>query len=378
MSMSNMSGGSCAAARLTSWFRKSWCGATTRTLRPKPPMSLASMSPAQQGHCTMRGRKAIRSSFGASAGLSEVAQCAPLDRPGHDYKRHGTTTLLQRSKSPPERSCATHSKRRAASSFSISWTASPRLFRTASFMSFSTTSTPTRKTNIGSRPPQCAISFHADQRVLAQSGRGMVLDLARAVAQRGLLHKPQQLQEHIDAYINAYNVKAEPFVWTKKKKVRQRRFKGRRITQLWIPGTRCDNDHSSRRSRAIRSQSPSSRKGPSPSAKDGKRTIPRCVKLPTLANSSPPFWRSRRIGFWKLTINLSRLKNQLSPFCILRAERKMCSWKIWTTLFQPALPSCATRGSLPDGKRRSGVSDWVAEPSGVNRGYNASPTTSTP
>jgi hypothetical protein len=32
-------------------------------------------------------------------------------------------------------------------------------------------------------------------------------------------------------YVNAYNDRAEPFVWTKKK-VRQRRFKGRRITQL--------------------------------------------------------------------------------------------------------------------------------------------------
>jgi hypothetical protein len=41
----------------------------------------------------------------------------------------------------------------------------------------------------------------------------------------------KQLQEHIDTYVNAYNDKAEPFVWTKKK-VRQRRFKGRRITQL--------------------------------------------------------------------------------------------------------------------------------------------------
>src|SRR5207237_664283 len=30
----------------------------------------------------------------------------------------------------------------------------------------------------------------------------------------------KQLQEHIDAYVNAYNDKAEPFVWTKKK-VRQ-------------------------------------------------------------------------------------------------------------------------------------------------------------
>jgi transposase len=41
----------------------------------------------------------------------------------------------------------------------------------------------------------------------------------------------KQLEQHIDAYIEAYNDKAQPFVWTKKK-VRQRRFKGRRITQL--------------------------------------------------------------------------------------------------------------------------------------------------
>jgi hypothetical protein len=41
----------------------------------------------------------------------------------------------------------------------------------------------------------------------------------------------EQLQQHIDAFIDAYNDKAEPFVWIKKK-VHQRRFKGRRIPQL--------------------------------------------------------------------------------------------------------------------------------------------------
>ncbi len=41
----------------------------------------------------------------------------------------------------------------------------------------------------------------------------------------------KQLEQHIDACIKAYNDKAEPFVWTKKK-VRQRPFKGSRITQL--------------------------------------------------------------------------------------------------------------------------------------------------
>ena len=41
----------------------------------------------------------------------------------------------------------------------------------------------------------------------------------------------EQLQAHIDAFIAAYNQTAEPFAWTKKK-VHQRRFKDRRITQL--------------------------------------------------------------------------------------------------------------------------------------------------
>ncbi|MGH7051004.1 MAG: IS630 family transposase, partial [Acetobacteraceae bacterium] len=40
-----------------------------------------------------------------------------------------------------------------------------------------------------------------------------------------------QLQKHIDAYITAYNQTARTFVWTKKK-VHQRRFKNRRITQV--------------------------------------------------------------------------------------------------------------------------------------------------
>jgi len=41
----------------------------------------------------------------------------------------------------------------------------------------------------------------------------------------------EQLQEHIDAFIAAYNDTAKPFAWTKKK-VYQRRCKNRRITQL--------------------------------------------------------------------------------------------------------------------------------------------------
>ena len=41
----------------------------------------------------------------------------------------------------------------------------------------------------------------------------------------------KQLREHIDAFIEAYNEKPKPFVWTKAE-VHQRRFKDRRISQL--------------------------------------------------------------------------------------------------------------------------------------------------
>jgi hypothetical protein len=62
----------------------------------------------------------------------------------------------------------------------------------------------------------------------------------------------KQLQVHIDAYINAYNEKAEPFVWTKKK-IRQRRFKGRRNSALIpVPGRELINGVEQNRSLAVR------------------------------------------------------------------------------------------------------------------------------
>ena len=57
------------------------------------------------------------------------------------------------------------------------------------------------------------------------------LKLLNGRALTGQSHDYKRHGEHIDAYINAYNDRAEPFVWTKKK-VRQRQFKSRRITQL--------------------------------------------------------------------------------------------------------------------------------------------------
>jgi hypothetical protein len=73
------------------------------------------------------------------------------------------------------------------------------------------------------------MSFHADKRVWQVEVWFSILQ-GQSLSGASFTSL-KQLQEHIDACIKAYNDKAEPFVWTKKK-VRQRRFKGRRITQL--------------------------------------------------------------------------------------------------------------------------------------------------
>src|ERR1700731_2907203 len=57
----NMSGGSCAATRLTSRLASPGVRATTRTLRPKPPMLLASMSPRPRRQLCCAWTKSLRS-----------------------------------------------------------------------------------------------------------------------------------------------------------------------------------------------------------------------------------------------------------------------------------------------------------------------------
>lgn len=57
---------------------------------------------------------------------------------------------------------------------------------------------PQEKRALDQGPSEGAISFHADKRVLAQSGRGLVRDFAGKVSYRHL-YKLQAAQEHIDA-----------------------------------------------------------------------------------------------------------------------------------------------------------------------------------
>ena len=143
----------------------------------------------------------------------------------HDYTRHGTTTLFAALDVASGRIIAEHSKRRRRIEF-------------VGFMNRLVAAFPDRNLNTHKenerwlkRHPK--VHFH-----FTPTGSSWLnqVEIWFSVLQGQSLTGAsfttvEDLQEHIDAFIATYNETATPFAWTKKK-VHQRRFKNRRITDL--------------------------------------------------------------------------------------------------------------------------------------------------
>src|ERR1700726_569016 len=150
----------------------------------------------------------------------------------HDYKRHGTTTLFAALEVATGKIIATHSKRRRRVEF-------------LDFMNSVTAAFPkrqlhvildnlnTHKKNEQWLKAHPNVQFHFTPTSASWLNQVEVwFSILQGQSLSGASFASlKQLEQHIDAYIKAYNDNADPFVRTKKK-VRQRRFKGRRITQL--------------------------------------------------------------------------------------------------------------------------------------------------
>ena len=150
----------------------------------------------------------------------------------HDYKRHGTTTLFAALEVATGKILATHSKRRRRVEF-------------LDFMDRVTAAFPNRqlhvildnlsthKKNEEWLKAHPNVKFHFTPTSASWLNQVEVwFSILQGQSLSGASFTSlTQLEQHIDAYIKAYNDKAQPFVWTKNK-VRQRPFKGRRITQL--------------------------------------------------------------------------------------------------------------------------------------------------
>jgi DDE superfamily endonuclease len=178
--------------------RKSWCesndpefvakAADVVGLYADPPASIEALGRAQ-GHLNLRNGRALTGQ-------------------NHDHKRHGTTTLFAALEVATGKIIASHSKRRRRVEF-------------LGFMNSVVAAFPdnelhvildnlnTHKKNkrwLKKYPNVRFISLRHGCPCSIRSKLGFRSGSAR--------HSTEQLQEHIDAFITAYNETAEPFAWS--------------------------------------------------------------------------------------------------------------------------------------------------------------------
>jgi transposase len=137
--------------------RKSWCESNDPNFTAKAADVVGLyVAPPNKAIVLCVDEKPSIQALERAQGYLKLPNGRALTGQSHDYKRHGTTTLFAALEVATGKIIATHSKRRRRVEFLDFMDSVTAAFPNRSFMSFSTTSTPTRKTSIGSRPtPMC-------------------------------------------------------------------------------------------------------------------------------------------------------------------------------------------------------------------------------
>ena len=213
--------------------RKSWCESNDPRFAAKAAdvVGLYVNPPAKAIVLCVDEKPSIQA-LERAQGYLKLPNGRALTGQSHDYKRHGTTTLFAALEVATGTIIAAHSKRRRRVEF-------------LAFMNNLVTIYPDRELHVildnlnTHKKNERWLKRHPNVRFHFTPTRSSWLNQIEtwfSILQRQSLTGAsftciEQLKEHIDAFITAYNETAEPFAWTKKK-VYQRRFKNRRITRL--------------------------------------------------------------------------------------------------------------------------------------------------
>jgi transposase len=213
--------------------RKSWCESNDRQFAAKAAdvVGLYIHPPAKAIVLCVDEKPSIQA-LERAQGYLKLPNGRALTGHSHDYKRHGTTTLFAALEVATGRIIAAHSKRRRRIEF-------------LGFMESVVAMYPDRELHVildnlsTHKKNERWLQKHPNVRFHFTPTRSSWLNqietwfsILQSQSLTGASFTSiEQLKEHIDAFITAYNETAEPFAWTKKK-VYQRRFKNRRITQL--------------------------------------------------------------------------------------------------------------------------------------------------
>src|SRR5438067_11611411 len=213
--------------------RKSWCESTDPNFTAKAAdvVGLYVAPPAKAIVLCVDEKPSIQA-LERAQGYLKLPNGRALTGQSHDYKRNGTTTLFAALEVATGKVIAAHSKRRRRVEF-------------LGFMNSVVAAFPDREMHVIldnlnthkknerwlKKHPKVHFHFTPTRASWLNQVETWFSILQGQSLNGASFTAVEQLQEHIDAFIAAYNETAEPFAWTNKK-VYQRRFKNRRITQL--------------------------------------------------------------------------------------------------------------------------------------------------
>ena len=213
--------------------RKSWCESNDPEFAAKAADVVGLyIAPPTKAIVLCVDEKPSIQALERAQGYLKLANGRALTGHSHDYKRHGTTTLFAALEVATGKIIAAHSKRRRRVEF-------------LGFMNSVVAAFPDRPIHVildnlnTHKKNERWLKKHPKVRFHFTPTRSSWLNQVEtwfSILQGQSLTGAsftavEQLHDHIDAFIAAYNHTATPFAWTKKK-VYQRRFKNRRITQL--------------------------------------------------------------------------------------------------------------------------------------------------
>src|SRR5476651_687155 len=213
--------------------RKSWCESNDPEFASKAAEVVGLyMAPPDNAVVICVDEKPSIQALERAQGYLKFPNGRALTGQSHDYKRHGTTTLFAAFEVATGKVRAAHKKRRRRKEFLDFMDDVVAAYPKARLkVILDNLNTHQKNDEWLKRHPLVTFHFTPTRASWLNQVECWFSILQGKSLSGASFTSLQQLQEHIDAFIRAYNDKAEPFAWTKKK-VRQRRFKGRRITQL--------------------------------------------------------------------------------------------------------------------------------------------------
>lgn len=214
--------------------RKSWCESNDPEFVAKAADVVGLyVAPPENAIVICVDEKPSIQALERAQGYLKLPNGRTLNGHSHDYKRNGTTTLFAAFEVATGKVSAAHKNRRRRIEF-------------LDFMNDVVAAYPGRELhiildNLNTHKPKNDrwLKRHPNVRFHFTPTRASWLNqveiwfsiLEKQSLQGASFTSVSKLKEHIDAFIDTYNQNAKPFAWTKSK-VRQRRFKNRRISHL--------------------------------------------------------------------------------------------------------------------------------------------------